>query len=241
MTAPPGRSGSSLSLRSGVLLFAACFLAQIVLASIAAAILESTDAAGPEEATPPVENPATSILLLLAAQVPIVFFTILFLARRSGESLVRIGLSRTGLFSEIPPALGSYAVFLPVYYFIVCTINARLVDNEQQELVRQISEHPSLLASPFFLAAICLLTPFIEEFFFRGLLYSGLRAFIPVFPAVIGSAAVFALFHGLTAALPIFSLGCLLAFIRERTRTLLPVTVVHGIHNGLTLFLLARL
>jgi len=80
----------------------------------------------------------------------------------------------------------------------------------------------------------CVLAPFLEEMLFRGII---LRAFLRQYgrwPAIIGSAALFGLFHlniyqfmvGLIA-------GTLLGWLYERSRSLWPCILLHGAYNTL--------
>lgn len=75
--------------------------------------------------------------------------------------------------------------------------------------------------------------PFVEELTFRGLLYSSLRARLGVPIAVGISAGLFAGGHGygLLGLLSVFWSGTLWAVAYERTRSLLPCFVAHGIEN----------
>jgi membrane protease YdiL (CAAX protease family) len=75
--------------------------------------------------------------------------------------------------------------------------------------------------------------PFVEEVAFRGLLYSTLRTHFGVLPSAGVSAVVFAGGHGygLIGLLSVFWSGLLWAVGYERTRSLLPGIVAHGVEN----------
>jgi uncharacterized protein len=79
------------------------------------------------------------------------------------------------------------------------------------------------------------LVPFAEELFFRGL---GVRAltFLGSAVAILGTALVFALGHGILVALPIFvAFGAALAWVRLRSDSVWPGIVAHGLFNALAL------
>ena len=79
------------------------------------------------------------------------------------------------------------------------------------------------------------LVPFAEELFFRGL---GVRvlAFFGSAVAILGTALVFALGHGILVALPIFvAFGAALAWVRIRSGSVWPGIVAHGLFNALAL------
>ncbi|MBI4492323.1 MAG: CPBP family intramembrane metalloprotease [Chloroflexi bacterium] len=83
------------------------------------------------------------------------------------------------------------------------------------------------------------LAPIAEELFFRGFVFRaylvarGARWAYPL------SAALFALLHvNLPAALPIFAMGLLLAWLCHRNRSVVPGIVAHGFNNAVALLLL---
>ena len=81
----------------------------------------------------------------------------------------------------------------------------------------------------------------IEEFLFRGLLYGALRPRLGAVPSIALSAAVFAAFHfNLYQFLPILVIGVTLAYLYEKTRSLVTTSFVHILHNSVSVaFVLA--
>ena len=81
-------------------------------------------------------------------------------------------------------------------------------------------------------AVFCLLAPFVEELLFRGVGYSLLRP-LGAAPAVLLVGIAFGIWHGLLIALLILvPFGSLLAYLRERTDSVVPGMVVHGLFNA---------
>jgi membrane protease YdiL (CAAX protease family) len=77
-----------------------------------------------------------------------------------------------------------------------------------------------------------------EEILFRGVVYPSLRRHIPMLAAMIASGSLFALIHGnWLGVLPITLLGVLLAYLYERTGSLLAPIAVHIFHN---IFLISK-
>jgi CAAX protease family protein len=79
------------------------------------------------------------------------------------------------------------------------------------------------------------IVPFAEELFFRGL---GVRAlaFLGSLVAILGTALVFGLGHGILVALPVFvAFGTALAWVRLRSDSVWPGIVAHGLFNALAL------
>lgn len=81
------------------------------------------------------------------------------------------------------------------------------------------------------------LTPIGEEFFFRGVLTSGLLRFGP-WVGIIVSAVIFALFHGINPVLPVaLVVGLVTATLFHRTGSIWPGAVVHAFNNASALFI----
>jgi ABC-2 type transport system permease protein len=82
------------------------------------------------------------------------------------------------------------------------------------------------------LALVVVAAPLFEEFLFRGLIFGGLRRTWSAGPAIIASAAVFAIVHPPTSMIPVFGLGVCAAAAYNRTRMLLAPMIAHAIYNG---------
>ena len=74
--------------------------------------------------------------------------------------------------------------------------------------------------------------PLFEEFLFRGLIFGGLHRTWGTAPAIVASAAVFAIVHPPTSMIPVFGLGLCTAAAYNRTKMLLSPMVAHAIYNG---------
>jgi membrane protease YdiL (CAAX protease family) len=82
---------------------------------------------------------------------------------------------------------------------------------------------------------ICTWVPLVEELTFRGLGYSLLEPFGRR-TAIVAVGLLFGLAHGLVVLLPIIVFfGCLLAWVRSRTGSVLPGMVAHGLFNLIAL------
>jgi membrane protease YdiL (CAAX protease family) len=89
-------------------------------------------------------------------------------------------------------------------------------------------------ADAFALNALVIMTvvPFAEELFFRGL---GVRVLAPLGAgwAVIGTAVVFGLSHGILVALPpLVFFGLVLGYVRLRSDSIWPGVIAHSFYNG---------
>jgi membrane protease YdiL (CAAX protease family) len=92
--------------------------------------------------------------------------------------------------------------------------------------------------------AICVGAPLLEELFFRGVLLPTLARRLPVQPAMVVQALVFATLHltyGIGAATAAFTIlvigvaGYGLAFLRVKTHSLVPSIVAHATFNAVAL------
>jgi membrane protease YdiL (CAAX protease family) len=93
--------------------------------------------------------------------------------------------------------------------------------------------HAGAFAANLVLFAV--VAPFVEELTFRGVGQSLLR-FLGRWPAILIVGVAFGLAHGLVEALLVLvPFGIALAWLRDRTRSVLPGMVVHGLFNGLAL------
>ena len=93
--------------------------------------------------------------------------------------------------------------------------------------------HASAFAANVVLYA--LVAPVVEELTFRGLGQS-LLAFLGRWPSIVVVGISFGLAHGLVEALLVLvPFGIALAWLRDRTKSVYPGMVVHGLFNGIAL------
>lgn len=91
---------------------------------------------------------------------------------------------------------------------------------------------------PLVLAAV-IAAPFVEELFFRGFLFYGLRQRFGWRWAAVISTAFFALLHLQPVnSLPIFLLGFLFAYISHIGNSIWPSIILHAFYNGLNVLIL---
>jgi hypothetical protein len=95
-------------------------------------------------------------------------------------------------------------------------------------------KHAGAFAANVVLFAV--IAPIVEELTFRGLGQSLLTAVLGRWPAIVLVGIAFGTAHGLVEALVVlvpFGIG--LAYLRDRTGSVYPCIVVHGVFNGLAL------
>lgn len=86
--------------------------------------------------------------------------------------------------------------------------------------------------------SVVVLAPVAEEVFFRGVVFNAWLREGGRRRAFIGSSALFAVIHlSLVSLLPIFLLGLALAWVYDRTRSLLAPIAMHATVNGISVLL----
>ena len=96
--------------------------------------------------------------------------------------------------------------------------------------IRQQAGAPDLSTRVGISLLVVFIVPF-EEYIFRGLIFHGMRRSMGPLAAILLSAAVFSVFHPPFAALPVFVLGVIAGWARERTGYLLAPVLIHTIYN----------
>lgn len=104
------------------------------------------------------------------------------------------------------------------------------VETQGQQIVRMLAQ----LESPvWFFTAAAIFAPLVEETFFRGFLFQGLRQRHGWVNAGLLSSAIFAVAHlDLVTLLPTFILGNVLAFVYHRTNSVWPGIIIHFLVNA---------
>lgn len=88
------------------------------------------------------------------------------------------------------------------------------------------------------LAGVAVFVPIVEETAFRGFLTDWLARRLRPWVAVLISAALFGVIHGFTAALPVAGIGLVCGWLRLRTGGLWLPVALHGLINGIAIFML---
>lgn len=184
----------------------------------------------------------TAVLLQVTTLLPIhliTFAMVWALVTRFGKQpfLPAIGWSW-------PPRLRLWhSVLMGVLLFIAGTAVAKLLGADKPTQLEQIIN--SSVGARYTIAFLAVFTaPFIEEFIYRGVLYSALQRMVGMVGAVVFVLGLFTVIHvpqywpniGVIAAVGLLSLS--LTVIRAYTGRLLPCVVIHLVFNGITSILL---
>lgn len=107
-----------------------------------------------------------------------------------------------------------------------------------QDTVKLLQDSTDPLTIGLMAFAAMIAAPMCEEIVFRGYLYSAGKRFAGPWVAGLCSALVFAAAHGsVSALLPLFIFGCVLAFLYEKTGSLWAPMSVHFCFNSATVLL----
>ena len=168
-----------------------------------------------------------------------VIFAIFAFAAGKRRSIWRaVGFSGRPLWPSIIAGLRGYVGVFPWLFallFLIVEIAQRLGFQPPLEPIHELlfEEHRhAMLALTALLA--CGVGPVAEELLFRGVVYPTLRRRTGPVIAMLVSAAVFSAIHtSLVGFVPIMGLGVLLAYLYERTGSLISSLTVHIVHNTL--------
>ena len=106
-------------------------------------------------------------------------------------------------------------------------------DNPVIGQIVQTAGSSSAIATFIFYMTLGVMAPIFEEILFRGFFYAAVKPHIGAFPGMLASAGLFALLHfDKGGVLMLFAIGFVLAYTFEKTRSLLPSMVAHGLWNS---------
>jgi membrane protease YdiL (CAAX protease family) len=132
------------------------------------------------------------------------------------------------VFVEIPLANWSNSFFtmlLKLFNF----------SNPEQSTVEEFKSFHRVTDILLFLVQAVVLSPILEEIFFRGLLFTFLKNHTSILVAAVLSAGVFAFAHvNIGSVIPLWFLGVALALAYQHTGSLLLPICVHGLFNLMT-------
>jgi membrane protease YdiL (CAAX protease family) len=157
---------------------------------------------------------------------------------RGSRPLRALGLRLQQGFSLIRTGIAGYAAFLTMMVGLALLLGWLMGGSlhlaQTTEEIIGAAQTPGEVAIYFVL--VCIFAPIFEELIFRGYVYGGLRGIMSPRAAIIVAAALFAAVHlSVEAFLVITLIGAMLCYLYERSRSLIPGMIAHGLHNGLVM------
>jgi membrane protease YdiL (CAAX protease family) len=175
-------------------------------------------------------------LSVLSGVIELMLSGLMGLAASAVAVLIRIrGLAAFG-FRRVEPkwlligaASGVGAWLVGTVYSTVVTLLTGPVQTVQGDY--QAAAGGGVLAVILTILMGAVLTPIGEESFFRGVIANALQRYSP-WVCVIGSAAIFAVCHGINAVTPVaFIVGVGTALLFRRTGSVWPGVMLHALNN----------
>lgn len=156
---------------------------------------------------------------------------------KHGQSIKALGISIQALLRNIAAALYSYIGFLPVlaviFFGVVGIARVLNYTPPPEPIYELIFEEKRLLLLAAISVLVSAIGPAVEEVFFRGFLYGALKIKFGIPRAIFFSAFLFSFIHtNVLGFIPILVLGVFLAYLREKTGSLIPCITVHMVHNS---------
>ena len=150
---------------------------------------------------------------------------------------LRFKVDRNGPFRLIVYGFLTWLAAVPLVVVAYLIANKYLgsqgSNNPVISWVMQAARGNSIPAIVVFYATLGVLAPICEEILFRGFLYTALRKYWGILPSMLLSAGLFAGVHmDAGGFLPLMTLGMLFAFTLEKTRSIVPCMVAHGLWNS---------
>ncbi len=176
------------------------------------------------------------------SNAPALFYIYWFACRPSLSDLretikLRFRTEKSGLFGLVGAGIVSWCAALPIVA-CACYIGSKFLGSQGSSnpiinLVLDAAHSANGPAILLFYITLGVLAPLCEESLFRGFLYSNLRKRFGVGISLLVSASLFAAAHLDPGALiPLFSLGLVFGYVFERTRSLVPSMIAHGLWNA---------
>ena len=132
--------------------------------------------------------------------------------------------------------LKSLAFFILVLFLTLSLSKHLLIEFSEQVVVKQ-SRSFTIENNLREIFSICIITPILEELFFRLTLYRTLQHFLGYFLSILVTSFIFSVIHLNVLAMPaLFILGFYLNFIFLRFQTILYPIVLHILFNSIMLF-----
>ena len=119
-------------------------------------------------------------------------------------------------------------VIMPIHVVLTTLV---FPEASQQEVITMFDDAP--ISKVLLLAlTISILTPFAEEFLFRGFILGNLLKRYTVNQSIVISSVIFAIAHEPIAMFLAFGGGLLYAWLRVKTGSIFPSMIAHAIWNG---------
>ncbi len=175
--------------------------------------------------------------VLMALLEGLTILAIMLIVRAYGHNLRSLGLGIMQ-WKYIWWALGGLIVYLALT--IAISWIASLISPINFDEVQNVGfVSPTSIELLWVFVGLVILPPLAEELLFRGFMFKGLRSKMPFWLTAIIVSILFAFAHGQwNVGLDVFALSLVLCYLREKTNSLWPGIILHGLKNAMAFFVL---
>lgn len=165
------------------------------------------------------------ISMLVGEMILIPIFLRMHKKDRKRDEMDQIGISRKKAPAALYLILAAAGMASCLAASNMISMSGLVETSESYSTAVNILYSGGMIAELLFLSVIA---PVMEELLFRGLIYSRIKEFTPVIPAMIWASLVFALLHGnLVQGIYAFVMGFLLCYVYERYNSLAAPVLMH--------------
>jgi uncharacterized protein len=148
--------------------------------------------------------------------------------------LAWFGLRRVTSFWN---ALGWAVVAYAIFWTAALALTLFFGDPDEQSLVTDLKEEDALGTLIVWAVLICVLAPIVEEFFFRGFMFTVFARRLGLVWAALLNGVVFGVGHAPADTIQLVALGAFgvgLCLLYWRTRSIIPCMALHALNNSIT-------
>jgi len=180
-----------------------------------------------------------SFTVLYGVQVVLMLGVVWFFAiLRRKSRLKDLGLRYYSIAKTIWYSFISLLAILLVSFLYVFLMNSIFGIEAPSSKIEILVANRSI-SSNILLVVVAVVAPFSEEIFFRGFLYSAFKKSWGVNAALFLSSILFAVVHlELYSFIPLVIIGWILAYLFEKTKSLMPAIFLHGVYNLILILIL---
>ncbi|KGR86979.1 CPBP family intramembrane glutamic endopeptidase [Lysinibacillus odysseyi] len=132
-----------------------------------------------------------------------------------------------------------YSAVLLIGSVIIVVLTSFIGNSWENSKTESLQQNVTFLTVSIAFVSAAVISPIYEEIFYRGFLYRWLRTRMGLIGGVLISAAIFTIVHIPTYnVMPVnFFSGIIFAMAYERTNSIWPSVMIHGITNGIMVLL----
>lgn len=198
-----------------------------------------------------ITRPDAHVAVILIGKL-VLFFYLIWLVRDRRDAWPATGATSAGKWWGWPASLGLYAVAYPLVIYVdrfnriamekVYAWLGHVYEPAPQDVMLLIFEN--ILDLPvrlLLISFVVLIGPFMEELAFHGMGLDAYKRTVGLFWAVVITSVLFGAYHfSLDLLIPLTFLGLVFGLARVLSHSLWCAVMVHCLHNGLTLAIMAN-